>query len=376
MQVNVIKRAIISGGGTGGHIFPALSIADALRRRYPDIEILFIGADGRMEMSRVPQAGYKIIGLPVQGLLRTKIWRNVGVVWRYLRSLVMARDIIKEFRPDVVVGVGGYASAPTLKAAQSLGIPTLIQEQNSYAGVTNKYLARRATCICVAYPDMERFFPKECIVLTGNPIRAEIEYGRPTRLEALAHFGLPEDTQRVVLVVGGSLGARTINESIASEIDRWIASGVTLIWQTGIAYADTAQALLSTRDTRTIYCAPFIDRMADAYALADVVVSRAGASSISELCLLAKPSILVPSPNVAEDHQTKNAMALSTRGAAILIPDREAVARLTDTALELVHDEVRLSALSSSVATLAKGEAAERIVDELQRIIPRVNYRL
>lgn len=368
MQTKQIQRAIISGGGTGGHIFPALSIADTLRKRFPEVEILFIGAEGRMEMTRVPEAGYRIIGLPVEGLKRRQIWKNFRVIKNYLVSLVRARDIIRSFRPDVVVGVGGYASAPTLKGAQSLGVPTLIQEQNSYAGVTNKMLARRANTICVAYPDMGRFFPKGKLVLTGNPIRPQIEYLQATRAEALAYFGLPSDTERVVLVVGGSLGARTINESIGLQLESWSASGVALIWQTGASYIEEAQRCLEGYTGR-VHCSAFIQRMDYAYCLADLVVSRAGASSISELCLLGKPCILVPSPNVAEDHQTKNAQALSTRGAAILIADRDARQALTPQALALVHDADRLASLAQQIATLARGQAAERIVDELVELV-------
>lgn len=368
MTKKSIKRIIISGGGTGGHIFPALSIADTLRKRFEDIEILFIGAQGRMEMTKVPEAGYKIIGLEIEGLDRKRLWRNFGVVARYLKALVHARDIVREFAPDVVVGVGGYASAPTLKAAQSLGVPTLIQEQNSYAGVSNKMLARRATTICVAYPEMERFFPANRLVLTGNPIRPQIEYLQVERTEALAHFGLPLDhSAPIVLVLGGSLGARTINQSIAQALEQWEASGITLIWQTGQAYAKDAESLLKGYQG-SIYCSPFIQRMDFAYALANVVVSRAGASSISELCHLGKPTILVPSPNVAEDHQTKNALALSSRGAAILIPDSEARDRLSTEAIALVHDSAKCQSLSAEITKLAQGQAAECIVDELLRI--------
>lgn len=361
----MIRRAIISGGGTGGHIFPALAIADALKRRNPEVEILFVGAEGRMEMTRVPAAGYHIVGLPIQGLDRKRIWRNFGVIKRYLLSLVQARDIIREFAPEVVVGVGGYASAPTLKAAQSLGIPTLIQEQNSYAGLTNKLLSRRAQRICVAYPEMERYFPKDKIILTGNPIRPEIEYMQVDRTEAFQHFSIKDTGAPIVLVVGGSLGARTINESIAQHLHEWEASGVTLIWQTGKSYISEAQQALNSYSGE-VYCSTFIERMDMAYALADVVVSRAGASSISELCLLGKPSILVPSPNVAEDHQTKNALALSTREAAICIPDSEARGKLTVEAIALASDETRRSSFSKNIRQLALEQAAERIVDELE----------
>ncbi|MDO4707148.1 MAG: undecaprenyldiphospho-muramoylpentapeptide beta-N-acetylglucosaminyltransferase [Porphyromonadaceae bacterium] len=360
-----MQRVIISGGGTGGHIFPAISIAQTLKKRYPEVEILFIGAEGRMEMTKVPQAGFQIKGLPVRGLYRKQIWRNVGVLWDFIKSLTMARDIIRSFRPQIVIGVGGYASAPTLKAAQSLGIKTLIQEQNSYAGVSNKLLSRRADKICVAYPDMERFFPKDRIVQTGNPIRAQIEYmGDIDRAEALTYFGFSAEVSQVVLVVGGSLGARTINQSIAKCLEAWSSSGVALIWQTGTSYQEEAQAILKGYKGE-LYCKAFIERMDLAYYLADLVISRAGAGSISELCLLGKPSILVPSPNVAEDHQTKNALALSERGAAVLIPDREAEARLTDEALALVYDRTKLDELSKNILKLAYHKAADKIVDEV-----------
>lgn len=364
-----MQRVIISGGGTGGHIFPAVSIAQTLKKRYPEIEILFIGADGRMEMTKVPQAGFQIKGLPVRGLYRKQVWRNIGVLWDFLRSLTMARDIIRAFRPQVVIGVGGYASAPTLKAAQSLGIKTLIQEQNSYAGVSNKLLSRRADKICVAYPDMERFFPADRIVQTGNPIRSQIEYmGDIDRGEALAYFGLSSEVSKVVLVVGGSLGARTINKSIARYLEDWGNSGVALIWQTGTSYQEEAQSM--QKDYKgELYCNAFIERMDLAYHLADLVISRAGASSISELCLLGKPTILIPSPNVAEDHQTKNALALSERGAAVLIPDVEAEAKLTSTALTLVRDRAKLEALSKNILALAYHKAADKIVDEVIALV-------
>lgn len=364
-----IKRAIISGGGTGGHIFPAISIANALRRRYPEVEILFIGAEGRMEMQRVPAAGYQIVGLPVEGLQRKQIWRNIGVIKNYLISLFRAKRIIKDFAPDVVVGVGGYASAPTLKAAQMQGIPTLIQEQNSYAGVTNKYLSREASRICVAYPGMERFFPADRIVLTGNPIRPEIEFLEYDRAAAQQYFGFaPDEAKPTVLVVGGSLGAKTINESIGRHLSEWSASGLRLIWQTGRGYEAEAKRLLEAY-AGEVYCSAFIDRMDYAYQLADLVVSRAGASSISELCHLGKPTILVPSPNVAEDHQTKNALALSERGAAILIPDAEARGRLTAEAIALAKDTAQLAQLSTNIKLLAEGHSADRIVDELALLV-------
>lgn len=368
-----MKRVIVSGGGTGGHIFPAISIAQTLQKRYPGIQILFIGAEGRMEMTKVPQAGFDIKGLPVRGLFRKQIWKNVFVVWDFVRSLVLARDIIRKFKPEVVIGVGGYASAPTIKAAQSLGIKTLIQEQNSYAGVSNKMLASRADRICVAYPDMDRFFPREKIVQTGNPVRSQIEYiDVSSRVEALGYFGFTTSVSKVVLVVGGSLGARTLNRSIGSCLNEWSASGVGLIWQTGASYQNEAQDQLREYSGE-IYCKAFIERMDLAYYVADLVISRAGASSISELSLLGKPTILVPSPNVAEDHQTRNALALSERGAAILIPDEEAEQRLSKEALTLVRDNSALELLSKNIFELAYHRAADKIVDEVVALASSTN---
>ncbi len=363
-----INRVIISGGGTGGHIFPALSIGKALQKRYPNIEILYVGAEGRMEMERVPQAGFPIKGLPVEGLSRNKIWHNFKVLKKALVSLIMARDIIKEFKPQVVIGVGGYASLPTLKAAQSLNIPTLIQEQNSYAGLTNKFLARRAKKICVAYPDMDRFFKKDRIVLTGNPLREQIEFLDVDRQEALAYFGFNEELKGIVLVVGGSLGARTINESIATKLDEWQKSGYALIWQTGKGYHEQALEQLKAYNF-PIYCNAFIDRMDFAYALSDLVVSRAGASSISELCVLGKASVLVPSPNVSEDHQTKNAMALSTRGAAVLIADKDAREELSKSVFDLMANQGKRTSLSEQISLLAERNSADRIVDEIEKLV-------
>ncbi len=369
MDNKVLKRVIISGGGTGGHIFPAIAIAHALRRRYPDIQILFVGAKGRMEMTRVPQAGYEIVGLPVEGLQRKYLWKNFGVILNYLRSLYQANQLIKKFAPDVVVGVGGYASAPTLKAAQRLGIPTLIQEQNSYAGVSNKYLSRYADRICVAYPDLERFFPKDKIRFTGNPIRSEIEFLHENRDEALRYFDFTASDKPIILVLGGSLGAKTINDSILEYLPLWENSGVRLIWQTGKNYETKAIEALKKHSKIEVYCSSFIERMDYAYQLATLVVSRAGASTISELAHLSKATILVPSPNVAEDHQTKNAKALSSRGAAVLLEDALATKELSPLALELVKDTTKLASLSRAIKTLAEGNSAERIVDELLQIV-------
>ncbi|MDR1200501.1 MAG: undecaprenyldiphospho-muramoylpentapeptide beta-N-acetylglucosaminyltransferase, partial [Tannerellaceae bacterium] len=324
-------RIIISGGGTGGHIFPAISIANAVKERFPDAEILFVGAEDRMEMERVPAAGYKIVGLPVSGFDRSKLFKNIQVLIRLLKSLRLAKKIIREFKPDIAIGVGGYASGPTLRVAASMKVPTLIQEQNSYAGVTNKLLAKKARKICVAYDGMEKFFSSDKIILTGNPVRKnllsdivdEISDIAGKRAEAYRFFSLSPE-KKTILVVGGSLGARTMNKSVQNQMDEMVTSGVQLIWQTGRYYYSDARDSLEKYDGAPIRCFDFITRMDYAYAVADLVISRAGAGTISELCLLGKPVILVPSPNVAEDHQTKNALALVRKEAAIWVTDREA----------------------------------------------------
>lgn len=359
-------KFIISGGGTGGHIFPALSIAGALKRRYPAAQILFVGAQGRMEMEKVPAAGYPIEGLPVAGFNRKNLLKNFSVLLKLRKSLAMARAIVKDFNPDAVIGVGGYASGPTLKSAQRLGIPTLLQEQNSYAGVTNKLLAKKARKICVAYPDMERFFPADKILLTGNPVRKEILDCTLTPGEARRTFGLDPD-KPTVLVVGGSLGARTINMAVQDSLDRFVSAGVQLIWQTGKAYGNTG--IEAAAGKKGIVVTQFLSDMATAYRAATLVVSRAGAGSISELELLGKPSILVPSPNVAEDHQTKNAHALSDRGAAITIADAEAAASLADTIFDIVRDEKRLNQMSDAIKEMALPDSDRLIVDEISSII-------
>lgn len=350
-------RIIISGGGTGGHIFPALAIANAIKRLRPDAQIQFVGALGRMEMERVPAAGYDIMGLPVAGFDRKRLWRNFAVLLKLRRSLRMARRLVRDFRPDLAIGVGGYASGPMLKAAQRAGVPTLLQEQNSYAGVTNKLLAKRADAICVAYPEMERFFPADKITLTGNPVRAEVTAERSST-KARESFGLDAD-RKTLLVVGGSLGARTLNESMCSGLDRLQSAGVQLIWQTGNVEADRWQKCGKGR--KGLVVTPFIADMANAYAAADLVVSRAGAGAISEIELLGKPSVLVPSPNVAEDHQTKNALALSTRNAAVLVPDAEAREKLADTVLALLAEPGRLRAMGEAAAALAQRDSDLRI---------------
>ncbi|GAB3334623.1 undecaprenyldiphospho-muramoylpentapeptide beta-N-acetylglucosaminyltransferase [Hymenobacter humi] len=361
-------RVIISGGGTGGHIFPAVAIANELRHRLPDTEILFVGANGRMEMTRVPEAGYKIVGLDITGLQRRLTPQNLMFPMRVLRSVRKARKLIEEFRPDVVVGVGGYASAPVLLAATSRGIPSLIQEQNSYAGLVNKLLAKRVSRICVAYDGMQKFFPKDKIVVTGNPVRTEIAEGN--RAEALEFFGL-DPAKKTLLVIGGSLGARTLNLATAAALPRLREAGVQLLWQTGKLYFPEAQKQAAPYQDAHLQALEFIKRMDLAYAAADVVVSRAGALSVSELCLTGKASILVPSPNVAEDHQTKNALALVGKGAAVLITDEHAKGRLYDEALRLLGDTERQQQLSTRVRELARPQATTTIVDELLKLIPR-----
>ena len=356
----------MSGGGTGGHIFPAVAIANALKRRC-DAEILFVGADNRMEMEKVPAAGYKIKGLPVAGFDRRHLLRNFGVLLKLRRSLAMAKKIVRDFKPDIAIGVGGYASGPTLKAAQRAGIPTLLQEQNSYAGVTNKLLAKKADRICTAYDGMERFFPADRIIKTGNPVRSALLEKR-SREDARRSFGL-DPAKPTVLVVGGSLGARTLNESVEAGLDSIARAGVQLIWQTGKAYGD--RALKAAEGREGVAATPFISDMASAYAAADLVVSRAGAGSISELELLGKPCILVPSPNVAEDHQTKNARALADVGAALFVADAEAREKLVPEMLRTVADRPALEAMSEKISRLALPEADERIADEVMRLINR-----
>lgn len=369
MEDNI--RIIISGGGTGGHIFPAVAIANAIKSLRPDAELLFVGAEGRMEMQRVPAAGYKIIGLPVAGFDRKRIWRNVGVIIKLMRSQSRAKMIVRQFRPDAAVGVGGYASGPTLKVAQRLGVPTLIQEQNSYAGVTNKLLAKNADRICVAYSGMERFFPQEKIILTGNPVRQGLTETDMSREEAVRSFGL-DPKKRSVLVVGGSLGARTINNCMMHGLSRIKESGVQFIWQTGKIYIDEARAAVAAAgELPMLHVTDFISDMKAAYRAADLVVSRAGAGSISELCLLAKPVILVPSPNVAEDHQTKNALALVEKDAALWVKDAEADPALVDLAIKTVGDEVALEALSKNIVKLAHRDSARVIAEEVLKLVEK-----
>lgn len=362
-------RIIISGGGTGGHIFPAVSIANAIIELRPDAKILFVGAEGRMEMQRVPDAGYQIIGLPIAGFDRKHLWKNVSVLIKLARSQWKARSILKKFRPQVAVGVGGYASGPTLKTAGMMGISTLIQEQNSYAGVTNKLLAQKAKKICVAYDGMEKFFPADKIIMTGNPVRQNLTKEMPTTDEALRSFHL-QPGKKTILIVGGSLGARTINNTLMTGLDIIQKnSEVQFIWQTGKYYhSEVMEAVRKAGEIPNLYVTDFIKDMAAAYAAADLVISRAGAGSISEFCLLYKAVILVPSPNVAEDHQTKNALALVDKQAAIYVKDNEAEAKLMNVALKTVMDAPKLKELSENIAKLALPDSARIIAQEVIKL--------
>ena len=362
-------RIIISGGGTGGHIFPAVSIANAIKAKRPEAQILFVGAEGRMEMQRVPAAGYDIKGLPVRGLIRP-LWspKNIGVALDYLKSIRMVKSIVKDFKPDVAVGVGGYASGATLDAAAKMGIPCLIQEQNSYAGVTNKHLASKARKICVAYEGMERFFPADKIMITGNPVRQNLIETKMSREEAVTSFGL-DPKKKTILFVGGSLGARTVNESILRRLDVIRKSEVQIIWQTGKFYSAKIKAQLENAEpVKNLVVTDFISDMGTAYKAADLIISRAGASSISEFCLIGKPVILVPSPNVAEDHQTKNAMSLVNRQAAMIMEDAQAPDELVDLALETVNSKEKLESLSMNIKKLALPDSANIIADEVLKL--------
>lgn len=361
-------RIIISGGGTGGHIFPAVSIANAIKELQPETDILFVGAEGRMEMHRVPAAGYQIKGLPVAGFDRKNLLKNIPVLIKLFKSQLLARKIVKDFRPHAAVGVGGYASGPTLKVAGSMGIPTLLQEQNSYAGVTNKLLAKQAKKICVAYEGMERFFEKDKIILTGNPVRQGLLNSTQSREEAIYSFGL-DPSKRTILILGGSLGARTINQCLMSNLDKVKDSGVQFIWQTGKIYIEEArEAVAQAGNLPMLYVTDFISDMATAYSAADLVISRAGAGSISEFCLLQKPVILVPSPNVAEDHQTKNALALVDKNAAIYVKDADAKEKLIDKAIESVNQPQLLKNLSKNIAELAFKDSANVIAKEVIKL--------
>ena len=362
-------RIIISGGGTGGHIFPALSIADAIKAKQPDAKILFVGADNRMEMQRVPDAGYEIVGLPIAGFDRKNLLKNIKVLWKIFKSQRMARKVIREFAPQVAVGVGGYASGPTLKMAASMGIPTLIQEQNSYAGVTNKILAKGASLICVAYEGMERFFPKERILLTGNPVRKNLLEMRANRKEAMKAMQLDEN-RKCVLIVGGSLGARSINEGIMANIEKIREnSGIQFIWQTGKLYfEEMKRRAAEAGKPENLIITDFVSNMGNALSAANLVVSRAGAGSISEFALLGKAVILVPSPNVSEDHQTKNAMALVDKDAAIYVADANVNEELIEKAIETVNDEMKIALLEANIQKMGKPNAASEIADEILKL--------
>ncbi|MCE9108163.1 undecaprenyldiphospho-muramoylpentapeptide beta-N-acetylglucosaminyltransferase [Bacteroides pyogenes] len=365
-------RIIISGGGTGGHIFPAISIANAIMELRPNAKILFVGAEGRMEMQRVPDAGYEIIGLPVAGFDRKHLWKNVGVLFKLVRSQWRARKIIKNFRPQVAVGVGGYASGPTLKTAGMMGVPTLIQEQNSYAGVTNKLLAQKAKKICVAYEGMEKFFPADKIIMTGNPVRQNLTKDMPLKEDALRSFGLTPG-KKTILIVGGSLGAGTFNRTLTAGLEKIRANkGVQFIWQTGkYYYPQVMKTVQEAGEIANLHVTDFIKDMAAAYAAADLVISRAGAGSISEFCLLHKPVILVPSPNVAEDHQTQNALALVNKEAAIYVKDSDAEQKLIETAVIAVNNERKLRELSENISRLALPDSARIIAQEVLKLAER-----
>lgn len=365
-----MKRVIVSGGGTGGHIYPAVAVAEALKRRYGnDVEILFVGAEGKMEMEKVPALGYNIVGLPILGIQRQFTWKNLTVPFRLIGSILKARKVIRQFKPDAVVGFGGYASGPILWTAQQMGVPTIIQEQNSFAGVANKILARKAKRICVAYDGMERFFPAEKVTMTGNPLRGTFGRGTVERAKALEYYGFNESLP-VVLVVGGSLGTRTLNNMMKA----WVATldgkaPVQVIWQTGKYYEREMREFLAEHPTENIWQGAFIERMDYAYEAADLVISRSGACTVSELCLVGKPTLFVPSPNVAEDHQTKNAMALVEKDAAVMVRDADAVECAISEALALLASPEKLQSLADNIAALAIDDSADRIVTEIEKVI-------
>ena len=361
-------RFIISGGGTGGHIYPALAVANEIKAQYDDAEILFVGAKGRMEMTKVPEAGYNIIGLWISGFQRKVSIENLYFPFKVLSSFLSARKVIKKFKPSAVIGFGGYASGPIMLAASGKKIPMMLQEQNSYAGLTNKQLAGKVKKVCVAYDDMERYFPKEKITLTGNPVRKDILDVTNKKEQALAHFNL-SSSKKTILVIGGSLGARTINNSVLHDMNKLLHTGTQLIWQTGKFYFDEMKSKASKFDLSNVRIMEFVKEMDLAYAAADVVISRAGALSISELCLVGKPVIFVPSPNVAEDHQTKNAVALTSKDAAVMVPDNQAKDKMIEQALLLLQDEGRSKQLGTNIKKLGKPNAAKDIVSELMKIV-------
>ena len=363
-----INKVIISGGGSGGHIFPAIAIANRIKKENPTSEVLFIGAEGKMEMEKVPAAGYKIVGLPIRGFQRKFTWSNFLLPFKILTSLWKARKIIKHFKPDVVIGVGGYASGPTLKMAQLQNIPTVIQEQNSFAGKTNKLLANKVSKICVAYEGMDAFFPVEKIVFTGNPVREEVVNIKGKRKEAFEYFEL-DQSKKTILIVGGSLGARTLNNCLKTKFKLFQEEGVQLIWQCGKYQYKSLKEELKNRDLTGVVFTEFISRMDYAYAAADVVVSRAGAIAVSELCLVGKPIILIPSPNVAEDHQTKNAMALVEKNAALMIKDIEGQEKMVPQMLRLIKDDAQQESLSKNIVKMGVKNADEKIVEVIYEVI-------
>jgi UDP-N-acetylglucosamine--N-acetylmuramyl-(pentapeptide) pyrophosphoryl-undecaprenol N-acetylglucosamine transferase len=368
-QMKKIK-IIISGGGTGGHVFPAISIANALKTINPEIEILFVGAKNRMEMQKVPAAGYNIIGLPIMGFKRKFSLKNIQVLFRLMYSLVLAKRVIKQFKPNVAVGVGGYASGPVLKIAARLNIPTLLQEQNSYAGVTNRLLAKKAMKICVAYDNMSKYFPAEKIILSGNPVRQDLNDVSQKRAESQTYFHL-EQGRKTLLVLGGSLGAQTINQSLLDSLFRFVEPDVQVIWQTGPRYYNEVSQQVEKKNLSNVKVYDFISRMDLAYAAADLVITRAGACTISELCLVGKPAILVPSPNVAEDHQTKNAQALIDKDAARLVKDSDAYEVLILTALTLIRNDNALKILSKNISKLALRDSAKRIAQVVLALVEK-----
>jgi UDP-N-acetylglucosamine--N-acetylmuramyl-(pentapeptide) pyrophosphoryl-undecaprenol N-acetylglucosamine transferase len=363
-------KIIISGGGTGGHIFPAIAIADGLRDSGLPVEILFVGARGRMEMEKVPAAGYPIEGLDIAGFQRSFSAKNLSFPFKVMKSLLDARAIVARFKPDIAVGVGGYASGSLLFAASMKGVPTLIQEQNSYPGITNKILSKRASKICVAYPGMEKYFPADKIVYTGNPVRSVITHDLPSKEEACAFYGL-DASKPVVLSFGGSLGAKTLNMAVEKSLTGWTESGAQVIWQTGSYYYKEISERWKDKTPQGVKILEFIREMHMAYAAADVIISRAGALSISELCIVGKATVLIPSPNVAEDHQTKNAKALTDYGAALMLTDINAPVQLAGLVTDLLSDEEKRSAMSNAIKGFAKREATKAIVEEIIKIIPK-----
>ena len=363
--MKTLNKVIISGGGTGGHIFPAIAVANEIKKRFPEADILFVGAEGKMEMEKVPAAGFKIVGLPIVGLQRRFTWKNLLLPFKLLSSLMKARKIVNDFQPQVVIGVGGYASGPTLKMAQRLGIPTVIQEQNSYPGKTNRLLAKEVAAVCTAYEGLEQVFPKDKIHFTGNPVRAELRQLSLGKEEAFACFPQLDPAKKTILVIGGSLGARTLNESVLYGAEKLGSNGIQILWQCGKYYFEQMKEEVAKLSGAEIVLTDFIARMDAAYTVADVIISRAGALSISELCLVGKPVILVPSPNVSEDHQTKNAMALVKNHAAILVKDNEAKTSLLDRAENLLADHKEQQQLSEAILRMAKPDATKEIVDTI-----------